>query len=207
MEDFNQTCNSTQKMFETLEGDFIALGNLLYDIKKKKQYRFRGYESFKEFVEMELLTSMSFANKLIRVYEMFVVHLDMSEADMKEIGFEKLSMVYPIFKKGESYKDAEFLKVWMEHLEIKTISELKVLIKQYKEAKKVLDANKEAIETGWTKACEIFNIPKKELILRLALLFLTSNDDSIKQLDITLKELKRKYEQQVQDMVDDNQKE
>jgi hypothetical protein len=204
LEDKTQMFNSTQKMFDTLEGDFIAIGGLLHEIKQKKQFRMRGYESFKDYVELELNTAPTFANKLLRVYDMFVVNLQMSEIDMKEVGFEKFSMVYPIFNKNSKYKDQQFLDEWMKYLEMKTISELKVLIKEFKESQKQLDIKKETIKSGWERGVTFSNSNKQELLFQIAVMFLLTKDDDLIKFNKTLKDLKRSFEQQLVDDDDED---
>lgn len=194
MEDKSQMFNSTQKMFMGLEGDFIALGNLLYDIKSKRQFIYRGFDSFNEYIELELNTSSTFAGKLVRVYEMFIKVLDISEEDVKEIGFEKLSMVYPIFKKDKNYVKDEFVSLWMEYLDQKTISELKKLIKEYKQSLKQIDFKETVIEQGWEKACTVMNTNKKDVIYKLAITFLEYSDDELNSLGKGMREKQREFE-------------
>jgi hypothetical protein len=38
---------------DKLEENFVALGELLSEIKRSKLFRFKGYETFKDFVEAE----------------------------------------------------------------------------------------------------------------------------------------------------------
>jgi len=201
LEDKAQMFNSTQKMFDTLEGDFIAIGGLLHEIKNKKQFKLRGYVNFKEYIELELNTAPTFANKLIRVYDMFVINLSMSEMDMKEIGFEKFSMVYPIFSKNDMYKNKDFLSEWSVYLQTKTISELKRLIKQFKEKKKELDIKSETIKSGWERAVTLQNVSKKELLFQLAVMFLLTDTEYHTNLKEQLKGFKKKFELQVEDAV------
>lgn len=197
-QDVLQVTNSTMKMAEGLIGDFLTLGNLLYGIKKKKQFRFAGFDTFKEYVECELKTTSSFANKLLNVHDMFVNKLEWAEDILKDLGFEKLAILLPIFKKNNMYQSEEFCDDWGTKASNMSITELKEEVKKYKESTKGFDAKSEAVDTAWEKAVDIFDMNKKKIIFGLASWWLLEKDAELKDFGKKLKVNIDKFERQLE---------
>lgn len=62
---------------------------LLHEIREKRLYDGR-YASFGEYVEQECQISQSFAAKLCKVYEHYVIQGGVARAQLKEVDSEKL---------------------------------------------------------------------------------------------------------------------
>jgi len=62
-EKFSAVANLSQ----ALEDNFISLGQLLSDIKRTKLFKFKGYESFKDFIEAEYKMSGSLQGNWCRL--------------------------------------------------------------------------------------------------------------------------------------------
>jgi hypothetical protein len=92
--------NAIANLKEQLEENFVALGELLSEIKRSKLFRFKGYESFKDFVEAEYQLSGTLAGKLAQTFELFVEELDIDDVSVKEIGFERLQLIKPYVQKA-----------------------------------------------------------------------------------------------------------
>lgn len=93
--------DAVYKLMKDLEGTFVQMGQVLSHIKAKKLYAFKGYESFRDFVEQEHHLKVKSANKLIRVYRCFVGDLDMDEEVLKDIGMDRLGMIVSLVEKAD----------------------------------------------------------------------------------------------------------
>lgn len=95
---------------EKLEDNFVALGELLSEIKRMRLYRFRGYDNFKDFVEAEYQLSGSLAGKLASTFDLFIEDMDIDEMSVKEIGFERLQLIKPMIQKADWEVREEWIK-------------------------------------------------------------------------------------------------
>ncbi|MDD4276607.1 MAG: hypothetical protein PHT37_01790, partial [Candidatus Cloacimonetes bacterium] len=124
--------NAIANLREKLEDNFIALGELLSDIKRSKLYRFKGYETFKEFVEAEYQLSGSLASKLAVTYDLYIEEMDVDESSMKEIGFERLQLIKPMVQKA----DWDIRDEWLQKAADTPTNELRSEIKELKKQEK-----------------------------------------------------------------------
>jgi len=159
-----------------LEDDFIALGNLLSEIKRTKAFRLRGYKSFKDFVEGEYSMAGGFAARLINIHDLFVDELDIPEADLTRIGMDKLAMIRPMVKDCP-YEETE---QWVEKAQQLTASELREEIKDVREQKKEKSNKEIFVEQYVERMTTVFNCSRKELDYKLAVYFQDRDLDNVK---------------------------
>ncbi|MCB5265943.1 MAG: hypothetical protein LHW41_06875 [Candidatus Cloacimonetes bacterium] len=185
--------NAIANLREKLEDNFIALGELLSDIKRSKLYRFKGYETFKEFVEAEYQLSGSLASKLAVTYDLYIEEMDVDESSMKEIGFERLQLIKPMVQKA----DWDIRDEWLQKAADTPTNELRSEIKELKKQEKDEnpDLKKVFVDQYLEKMITWFNCPKSELNYKLALYFQDADLDDVKKL---VKEKQRAFEQETQ---------
>ncbi len=178
---------------EKLEDNFIALGELLSEIKRSKLYRFKGYETFKDFVEAEYQLSGSLASKLAVTFDLYIADMDVDESSMKEIGFERLQLIKPMVQKADWDIRDEWLKKATETPTNELREEIKELKRQEKEEN--TDLKKVFVDQYMEKMVTWFNCSKSELNFKLALYFQDADLDEVKKL---VKERQRVFEQETQ---------
>ncbi len=164
---------------KTLEDDFITFAQILFEIKRTKAFKHKGYKNFKEFIEKEYNLSNAFASKLISVYEIFIEELDVDEMSVKEIGFDKLGMIKPLVK-NSSYEVAE---AWIEKAEQLNTADLREEIKKERDLKKENEKTTKDILVDQFKERMVtyFNCNFKELLFKLALFFQDQDLDNVKE--------------------------
>ncbi|MCB5253850.1 MAG: hypothetical protein RBR69_09910 [Candidatus Cloacimonadaceae bacterium] len=178
---------------EKLEDNFIALGELLSEIKRSKLYRFKGYESFKDFVEAEYQLSGSLASKLAVTFDLYIEDMDVDESSMKQIGFERLQLIKPMVQKA----DWDIRDEWLQKATDTPTNELRSEIKELrkKEKEENPDLKKVFVDQYLEKMITWFNCSKSELNFKLALYFQDAELDSVKKI---VKERQRAFEQETQ---------
>lgn len=178
---------------DKLEENFIALGELLSEIKRSKLYRFKGYESFKDFVEAEYQLSGALASKLAVTFDLYIEEMDVDELSAKEIGFERLQLIKPMVQKA----DWEQRDYWLQKATETPTNELRSEIKELKKKEKEdhTDLKKVFIDQYLEKMTTWFNCSKSELNFKLALYFQDADLDGVKK---TVKERQRAFEQETQ---------
>ena len=175
-EKFNALANLKDK----LEDNFISLGQLLSEIKRSKLYLYKGYENFKDFVEMEYQLSGTLAGKLMSTFDLFIEEMDIDETEVKEIGFDRLQMIKPFMKNA----DWNVRDEWIHKAEEMPFQELREYIKELKQKEKEsnIDLKEVYIEQFWEKMTGWFNCSRKELNFKLALYFQDADLDNIKKI-------------------------
>ncbi len=174
---------------DTLEDSFISLGQLLSEIKRTKLFRYKGYESFRDFVEAEYQMSGSLAGKLVQVFDTFVEEMDVDEATVKDIGFDRLQMIRPLVHKAD-WKERD---AWVEKAEEMPTKELREHIKEIRkeEKKQDIDLKKVFIDQYLERMTAILNCSRTELNFKLALYFQDADPEAVKQL---VRERQRSFE-------------
>ena len=174
-----------ENMKKTLEDDFVTFAQILFEIKRSKAFKHKGYKNFKDFIEQEYNMTNAFASKLLSIYDIFIEELDVDEQSVKEIGFDKLGMIKPLVK-NSSYEEAER---WLQNAEQMNTSDLREEIKKERERKKEDSKTDRDILIEQFKETMItyFNCNMKELMFKLALYFQDQNLEPIKE-RIKLKE-------------------
>lgn len=174
---------------DQLEENFITLGQLLSEIKRAKLYRFKGYEKFKDFIEAEYALNGSLAAKLVQSFDLFIEEMDMDEASVKEIGFDRLQMIRPLMQKAE-WKERE---EWVQKAGELPTKDLRDHIKEIKKQnqEEEIDLKKVYIEQYMEKMLTWFNCSGKELQFKLALFF---QDADLEQVKKIVKERQREFE-------------
>ncbi len=170
------------KLKKNLEDSFVMLGALLSEIKRSKLFRLKGYKNFKDFIETEYAMAGSFAGKLIGIHDLFIQELDISENSLKQIGFDKLSMIKPLVKNC-AYEETEG---WLSKAEDLPTPELREEVKTEKERRKKNDKTLKDVfvDQFFEKMTTSFNCSKKDLFYKLAIYFqdvdLTEVKDSVR---------------------------
>lgn len=175
---------------EKLEDNFVALGELLSEIKRMRLYRFRGYDNFKDFVEAEYQLSGSLAGKLASTFDLFIEDMDIDEMSVKEIGFERLQLIKPMIQKADWEVREEWIKKAGETPTNELREEIKEIRKQEKEEN--MDMKKVFIDQYFEKMTTWFNCSKAELNFKLALFFQDADLDDIKKV---VRDRQREFEQ------------
>ncbi|MCB5234530.1 MAG: hypothetical protein LHW60_04710 [Candidatus Cloacimonetes bacterium] len=175
---------------EKLEDNFVALGELLSEIKRMRLYRFRGYDNFKDFVEAEYQLSGSLAGKLASTFDLFIEDMDIDEMSVKEIGFERLQLIKPMIQKA----DWEVREEWIKKASDTPTNELREEIKEIRKQEKEenMDMKKVFIDQYFEKMTTWFNCSKAELNFKLALFFQDADLDDIKKV---VRDRQREFEQ------------
>ncbi|HOH97823.1 MAG TPA: hypothetical protein PL188_05880 [Candidatus Cloacimonadota bacterium] len=178
---------------DKLEENFVALGELLSEIKRSKLFRFKGYETFKDFVEAEYQLSGTLAAKLAMTFDLFVEEMDIDESSVKEIGFERLQLIKPLVQKAKWEEREEWIQKATDTPTNDLRSEIKELRKQEKENEP--DLKKVFIDQYMEKMTTWFNCSKGELNFKLALYFQDADLDAVKKI---VKERQRSFELETQ---------
>lgn len=182
---------------EELEDNFITLGQLLSEVKRTKLYKFKGYENFKDFIESEYRMSGALAGKLVQTFDLFIEEMDVDEATVKDIGFDRLQMIRPLVQKAEwADRDA-----WVEKAEEMPAKDLREHIKELKDKEKEndLDLKKVYVDQYMEKMIAWFNCSRTELNFKLALYFQDADPESVKKV---VKERQRAFETETQNSVE-----
>lgn len=178
---------------EQMEENFISLGQLLSEIKRSKLYLFKGYETFKEFVEAEYQLAGTVAGKLVATFDLFIEEMDVSEEDIKTIGYDRLQMIRPLVQKADWQEKEE----WVHAAQEMPTKDLRDHIKELKKKEKEADTDlKEVfVDQYMEKMISWLNCSRKELNFKLALYFQDADLDEMKKI---IKERQRVFELQTQ---------
>lgn len=184
-----ETFAAVANLKDKLEDSFINLGQLLSEIKRSKLYKRKGYESFKDFVEAEYKMSGSLAGKLVQSFDLFIEEMDVDEATVKDIGFDRLQMIRPLVQKAD-WGDRD---LWVEKAEEMPTKQLREHIKELKKKEKesVLDLKKVYVDQYLEKMTALFNCSRTELNFKLALYFQDADDEAVKKV---VRERQRAFE-------------
>ncbi|HHE38966.1 MAG TPA: hypothetical protein ENL20_10395 [Candidatus Cloacimonetes bacterium] len=175
---------------KNLEENFVQLGQLLSEIKRAKVFRYKGYDSFKEFIEAEFNISGTLANKIIGNYELFLIELDVDEKSVKQIGLDKLNIIKPLVR-NSPYREVE---EWINKAEELPTTKLREEVKEVREKKRSKEKTLKDIyiEQYLEKMIDYFNCGRKELDYKLALYFQEMDLDEVKKI---IKSNERKLEE------------
>jgi hypothetical protein len=189
----NETFEAVHNLKQKMEENFVSLGQLLSLIKRKKLFRFKGFDNFKDFVESEYNINSTMASKLCGVFELYVEDMDMDDVSVKEIGFDRLNVIKPYVAKAAW----EIRDEWMQRAETMPIGELKEHIKELKnkEKNKDKDVKEVLIDQYLERMREWFNCSQKELNFKLALYFQDADLEEIRKI---VKERQRQFETEIQ---------
>ena len=173
-----------------MEENFVQLGQLLSDIRRTKLFKFKGYKTFKEFVENEFNMSGTFAAKIISNFDLFIRELDVDEHSAKEIGLDKLNMIKPLVKQAEFNEKQD----WIKKAQELPTTELREEIKEIREKNKNKDKTMKDvfIDQYVERMVTFFNCNRKELEFKLALYF---QDENLEEMREVVKDKQRKFEE------------
>ncbi|MCK5050731.1 MAG: hypothetical protein KAS53_03250 [Candidatus Cloacimonetes bacterium] len=175
---------------QNMEENFVQLGQLLSDIRRTKLFKFKGYRTFKEFVENEFNMNGSFAAKIISNFDLFIRELDVDEHSAKEIGLDKLNMIKPLVKQAEFNEKQD----WIKKAQELPTTELREEIKEIRENNKNKDRTMKDvfIEQYVERMVTFFNCNRKELNFKLALYF---QDENLEEMRVIVKDKQRKFDE------------
>ena len=175
---------------KNMEENFVQLGQLLSDIRRTKLFKFKGYKTFKEFVENEFNMSGSFAAKIISNFDLFIRELDVDEHSAKEIGLDKLNMIKPLVKKSEFNEKQD----WIKKAQELPTTELREEIKEIRDNNRNKDKTLKDvfIDQYLEKMVTFFNCNRKELNFKLALYF---QDENLEEMRAVVKDKQRKFDE------------
>jgi len=164
----DEKLSNIDKFLKKIRGNYVAFGELLSDIKRSGLFKSKGYRTFKTFIESEHDMTMRAASNLIQLFELYAQEYNMSEADIEEIGIEKLNMISSLvqdvdIKEGEQ---------WINEAKKLNVSELREQIKESKEKSFKPQSFKELfVKQFHEKWCVYYNCTPKELSFKLAVYF------------------------------------
>lgn len=186
------------KLRNDLEGKFIEMGQLFAHIKQTKLFRFKGYESFRDYIEQEHNIGLSLANKLIKIQDLFIGEMDQDEETLKEIGMDRLLMIAPLVAKADFADQEELLQIAGNM----PIPELKAEVKKRKEAAspdEATDLKKLLIEQFKEKVCCWLNCTWTEAMFKLGLWFcaMPYEGDVLAEMKAQIKVQQRHFEAEV----------
>lgn len=184
--------SAIETLTSEIEDNFITLGDVLTQVKRLKLYRFKGYESFRDYIESEYNFSSSLASKITSIYELFVEELAQDAVTMTEIGFERLSIILPLMRKAEWKEREKWMKVAAEF----PVKDLKAAVKAHREKAKDSQTDLKSIfvEQYLENMLTWFNCSGKELQFKLALFFAGRDMAEVKQV---VKERQRQFETEI----------
>ncbi len=162
-----EAIEAVMELREQLEFKFTELGQLLSRMKREKMFKFKGYKTFKEFVEAEFKIASAMANKLIRIHDLYLLELDQNEGRMHEIGIDKLNTITPIVKSVNFPEKEE----WIRKAAELSLSELREEVKEERERLKVKTLKEIFTDQHIEKMVTYFNCSRKELDFKMALFF------------------------------------
>ena len=173
-----------------MEENFVQLGQLLSDIRRTKLFKFKGYKTFKEFVENEFNMNGSFAAKIISNFDLFIRELDVDEHSAKEIGLDKLNMIKPLVKQAEFNEKQD----WIKKAQELPTTELREEIKDIREKNKNKDKTLKDvfIDQYVERMVTFFNCNRKELEFKLALYF---QDENLEEMRAVVKDKQRRFDE------------
>ena len=173
-----------------MEDNFVQLGQLLSDIRRTKLFKFKGYKTFKEFVENEFNMNGSFAAKIISNFDLFIRELDVDEHSAKEIGLDKLNMIKPLVKQAEFNEKQD----WIKKAQELPTTELREEIKDIREKNKNKDKTLKDvfIDQYVERMVTFFNCNRKELEFKLALYF---QDENLEEMRAVVKDKQHRFDE------------
>jgi len=184
--------SAVARLKDQLEENFVSLGQLLSEIRRSKSFRRKGYEKFKDFVEAEYALSSSLAGKLVQVFDVFVEEMDVDDATLKNIGFDRLQMVRPLVQKADwGERDA-----WVQMAEDLPTPQLRDHIKELrkKEKEEEIDPKKVFIDQYLERMTAVLNCSRTDLNFKLALYFQDADLDPVKT---KIRERQRSFESEL----------
>lgn len=200
--------SAVTKLTLSIEDNFIALGQLLSDIKRSKIFLHKGYEKFSDYVSAEYHFNLGLVNKLIGIYELFAKDMDMDDVELVNIGFDRLCMIKPLVAKS-GFADRDLRDVLIAKAAELPSEDLKIYLKELKTADKEteIDLKKVFIEQYYERILPIMNCSRKELNFKLALYFNGFGEDEFAEIKTIVKTAQRRFEQDVSSAVqeDDNE--
>ncbi len=176
-----------------LEEDFVALGELLSEMKRMRTFKIKGYKNFKEFIESEYNMSNTLASKMIAIFDIYIKDMNIDTETVKEIGMDRLSLIKPLIK-DSSY---EVQEEWVKQAEELTHQDLKEKIKEINDKKREDSKTLKdvLVEQFMDNMKGYFNCSGKELNYKLALYF---QDSDLEKVNEVIRERQRKFEEQVE---------
>lgn len=185
--------NSILMLKNKIEDNFVELGQIFSQIKRRKLFKLRGYDNMRDFIEGEFNFQYSLAAKLINNYDLYIEEMDLADQTLKEIGFDKLNLIKPLVKNSSQIEQEE----WLKKAEKTNTPDLKEEIKKIRELEK---QNSKTFKQLFTeqyleKMVTFFNCSVKELNFKLALFF---QDTELEDVRKVIREKQFRFEQDIE---------
>ncbi|HQB97523.1 MAG: hypothetical protein BWY95_00223 [Bacteroidetes bacterium ADurb.BinA104] len=198
-----QDClDAVGKLQKDIETKFIEIGELFSHIKAAKLFKFRSYESFKDWVETEQHISHKTANKLIRMHRLYVEELDIDEETLKAIGFDRLLMIAPMMEKADWEIRDQLMEMAAEQPLPQFYESLKKMKGEAKAEQLPLDLKKVLVEQWKEQMCNLFDCSWSEAQYKLALWFSSGDRADAEVMKLLKQEVKKaqaKFEREASD--------
>ncbi len=180
-----------------IEEDFLTLGQILSEIKASKTYQFKGYETFATYLQDEHHFSTAIANKLIAIYNLFVNEMDLDDATLVEIGYDRLCIILPAMKKADWQTRDELIIAARDC----SSADLKAQMKARREAEKEadIDLKQVFVDQYFERMLSFLNCSKKELNFKLALYFNSFTEEDMQDLKEVIKTNQKEFDRQIKE--------
>ena len=117
-------CNDALSLRESIENDFLSLGEYLYNIKEHNLFE-PQWSSFVEFC-FELRMSQSSINKLIQLHKTFILDYQLPKAEITRAGASNL---FDVLSSINNKKDAQ---KWLTKATLLTRQDLRKELTEHK---------------------------------------------------------------------------
>ncbi len=117
-------CNNALNLRESIENDFLVLGEHLYNIREHNLFE-PQWSSFVEFC-FELRMSQSNINRLIQIHEKFILEYGFQRKEITRAGASLLSDILPAITSKQEATE------WLEKATLLTRSDLRKELTEFK---------------------------------------------------------------------------
>lgn len=136
---------------------YTELAHSMYQMCKHKLYKKLDFESFSEYAASpEISVSRSYAYKLSKYWEVFVLELEMDKEELENLDATKLMYVLPVINK-------ENKEEWMCKVEALSVKDLRIEVKEAKTGIRPEDCEHNWYHRRFCKSCgvsEKYNLKK-----------------------------------------------
>jgi len=86
-------CNETIELVHNIEGAFIALGERLHEIRRKRMWEGQ-WDSYEDYLQ-EIRISKAKASKIVSIYEKYVLEYSVPKEKLTKVGWSSLYSILP----------------------------------------------------------------------------------------------------------------
>lgn len=166
---------------EEVGSDFMVIAEQLHYMKESKRFMAlgKGYLKFGDFLSQQAKIGKTIANKLIAIWQGFILEFGESVEDCEKIGFQKLCILLPLLK----HLDQNSMETWRTLAMTLDADALKMKVDEelgkHKPAETVFDI---AVRDWQEKWCAVLNCNKKELLFQMAMYMMFANIEDVREL-------------------------